>query len=750
MAKPASNSGASARVGPGDPSAGGDAAIAVGPSGTRAAVAAAKADDTATLLISRSAQSAHADCGEAVCGPPGGAAAPPEKDSALVEVRSVGRDWPTPQNLSHLTRGEGPHEGRVKNLPQKSPELRLGAGPSNWLQIHQDNGMPPSTGEMRGGGTALAPLLLGPRQRVAAAPQPGPAARSSPKGVATSTIAALETSAGLCTDGLDGLDEMPDEGGAARRGAGSRDTHDVVMEGNERDQHAEEAPAAAARVTSGDPIAAHDTDPARGMGRQACGFEPPPSVDAANGNGCESDIMERDTDDVKKPQQRRHDNGAGPEAGRARQQPSTRRQLLDVLRGTPRAARSPVAEMDGIDQRARLVSGKEASSGEAAAKTPPLESLVGDTRASKWQREYADLPHVDRPSVMSRWQLLRELAGGSSKGHADHIASSASSGTGAASGGSGQLERHQPRCHRGPHERAHVGDDRRPRDHRSRHEQGGLDAAAPRPEGDRDGWQQVRDPPGVDAPRRGSTQGPTARRSQHDRLDQSSFTLTCESSSLAPSSVDNAPTSPGGGNSPGGLVGIPSLASPLQRPPAPRRLRDAAAEPPAKIARLRRDSRPHRGVVHGLDVAAAAVQVAHAGEEEKGACFPNIFDGARGAEACGDYRIRHAAVGGGLQQQQIRGRRPPLGAQRLSHGAGRGGADGSGGDSFSRPASEFGALDQGHQNSRPTGSLAAAGVGGGHVGQMGAGESTAAAHSAALAAWHSVGSDDPACSSEGR
>ncbi len=193
MADPALRSGANAREGPGDPSASGEAATAVGPSAARAAVAVAKVDVAAILQSSRHAQAAGAVCGEAAYGPPGGAAAPPE-DSAMVEVKPLGHDATSPQATSHSAGGEGPHDGREHHFPQNTPEIRLGAGPSEWPNDCNDYGQPPTQGEQRGGGSALAPPPQGARQRAAAAPQPDPAERSGPKGVATSTTAPLVTS----------------------------------------------------------------------------------------------------------------------------------------------------------------------------------------------------------------------------------------------------------------------------------------------------------------------------------------------------------------------------------------------------------------------------------------------------------------------------------------------------------------------------------------------------------------------------
>ncbi len=120
-ANAASHSGASARVGPGDPSAEG-AAVAVDPLRGRAAAAVTLADVAAIPHPPEDyARLAQASRGEAACGPPGGAAAPPDGTELMV-VASPGRSSTSPQRNPWTSSGEGPQRGQNRSSPHNRPE----------------------------------------------------------------------------------------------------------------------------------------------------------------------------------------------------------------------------------------------------------------------------------------------------------------------------------------------------------------------------------------------------------------------------------------------------------------------------------------------------------------------------------------------------------------------------------------------------------------------------------------------------
>ncbi len=185
--------GASAREGPGDPSARGSTAAAAEPLGATVAAAVARVDVAATPHLHTTAHPVQSGCGKAACGPPGGFAAPPEDQRKVVDS-SVGRECCTTlQNMPHSRSGGGPHYGQRVLPPQTTPEESLGVGPSTGKHFCDDSGYPTQSGVLRGGGTVLASPRPLPQQRVAAAPQLGAATDSSPKGVESTTILALAT-----------------------------------------------------------------------------------------------------------------------------------------------------------------------------------------------------------------------------------------------------------------------------------------------------------------------------------------------------------------------------------------------------------------------------------------------------------------------------------------------------------------------------------------------------------------------------
>ncbi len=119
------NSGAGACEGPGDTLVDGSTGAAVEPSWARAAAPVAQTSDAAAppQFPDEDARLARISRGKAVCGPPGGAAAPPD-DSGMMVTDSLGRCTTSPQKNPQLRSGEGPPKGQVLDFPLTKPEVK--------------------------------------------------------------------------------------------------------------------------------------------------------------------------------------------------------------------------------------------------------------------------------------------------------------------------------------------------------------------------------------------------------------------------------------------------------------------------------------------------------------------------------------------------------------------------------------------------------------------------------------------------